>query len=149
MSASDEKDDTDLTNLNWVAGAPVPLPTNFSMSPPEYRSPTRAVRNCGSPFSEFGPTPTTSSHASPHSRPVEIVVTSPWRKENVANSTSQVCSVSQSSTPTNALHCSYHDHEAECRKPNCSYTCLIGMALRASSGTDGCLPVNEIYKYVE
>ena len=34
----------------------------------------------------------------------------------------------------------YHD------KPNCSYTCLIGMALKASTG---CLPVNAIYQYVE
>lgn len=31
-------------------------------------------------------------------------------------------------------------------KPNCSYTCLIGMALKASSG---CLPVNAIYQYIE
>lgn len=33
------------------------------------------------------------------------------------------------------------------RKPNCSYTCLIGMALQASK--NGCLPVNEIYKFIE
>ena len=31
-------------------------------------------------------------------------------------------------------------------KPNCSYTCLIGMALKASTG---CLPVNAIYQYIE
>lgn len=31
-------------------------------------------------------------------------------------------------------------------KPNCSYTCLIGMALKASNG---CLPVNAIYQYIE
>ena len=31
-------------------------------------------------------------------------------------------------------------------KPNCSYTCLIGMALKASRG---CLPVNAIYQYIE
>lgn len=31
-------------------------------------------------------------------------------------------------------------------KPNCSYTCLIGMAMKASTG---CLPVNAIYQYIE
>ena len=151
MSASDERDDVDLTNLNWVAGAPVPLPNNFSMSPPEYKSPIKTVRNQSSPCTSFrgcGPTSTTGSPASQcHSRPVEIVVTSPWRKDNVA--TSQTFSVTQSSNPTTPLRCGYHDNETECQKPNCSYTCLIGMALRASSGTNGCLPVNEIYKYIE
>ena len=32
-------------------------------------------------------------------------------------------------------------------KPSCSYTCLIGMALLASS--NGSLPVSGIYKYIE
>ena len=33
------------------------------------------------------------------------------------------------------------------RKPNCSYTVLIGMALKASKS--GNLPVSEIYKYIQ
>ena len=33
------------------------------------------------------------------------------------------------------------------RKPNCSYTVLIGMALRTSES--GALPVNEIYSYIQ
>ena len=33
------------------------------------------------------------------------------------------------------------------QKPNCSYTVLIGMALKASNS--GTLPVGEIYKYIE
>ena len=36
--------------------------------------------------------------------------------------------------------------DSEHNKPNCSYTCLIGMALKASNG---CLPVNAIYQYIE
>lgn len=32
-------------------------------------------------------------------------------------------------------------------RPSCSYSCLIAMALKASS--TGCLPVHEIYRFVE
>ena len=143
MSAVDESDDIDLTNLNWVAGAPVPLPANFSMSPPEHKSPS--IRNRASPYSPLRGG-ATSSPAS-QSRPVEIVVTSSWEEaESVA--TTQDTSLLHS-YPTTPIHGSHHERDSECQKPNCSYTCLIGMALRASPGTDGCLPVNEIYKYVE
>lgn len=148
MSATGVSDDVDLTNLNWVAGAPVPLPASFSVSPPDRKSPN--IRNRGSPFTPFHgccPVSVTNSPTS-QSRPVEIVVTSPWRKENL---THQTCSVSHncSSNPTTPLRGSNTGNESEYHKPNCSYTCLIGMALKASPATDGCLPVNEIYKYVE
>ncbi len=39
------------------------------------------------------------------------------------------------------------DEDSVHDKPNCSYTCLVGMALKAS--TNGCLPVNAIYLYIE
>lgn len=136
MSATD---DIDLTNLNWVAGAPVPLPANFSMSPPEQKSPT--IRNRGTPNSPFRGCASATSSPATHSRPVEIVVTSPWRKDSNQ--------VSQITVPTTPICDSIRENESECQKPNCSYTCLIGMALRASSGTDGCLPVNEVYRYIE
>lgn len=152
MSALRGSDDIDLTNLNWVPGAPVPLPANFSVSPPDQKSPS--ARNRGSPFSPLRGCTTISNTSSPasQSRPVEIVVTSPWRNENV--STPQSPSVlhdysNHPATPLRRRNHSISDNNSEHKKPNCSYTCLIGMALKASPGTDGCLPVNEIYKYIE
>lgn len=152
MSAIDENDDVDLTNLNWVAGAPVPFPANFSMSPPKHKSPS--IRNRTSPYSPFrgcGNLSTTSSPAS-QSRPVEIVVTSSCGKASATatpTSASDEINLSNYSNPTTPVRGNRHERDSEYQKPNCSYTCLIGMALKASPGTDGCLPVNEIYKYVE
>ena len=153
MSATGYSDDIDLTNLNWVSGAPVPLPANFSVSPPDQKSPN--TRNRGSPFSPFRGCTTISNASSPasQSRPVEIVVTSPWRNESSV-STPQSSSVLHSynnypATPLRRPNISIHEHDSGYQRPNCSYTCLIGMALKASPGTDGCLPVNEIYKYIE
>ena len=39
------------------------------------------------------------------------------------------------------------EEDSRTKKPNCSYTSLIGLALMASQ--DGCLPVSEIYTYIE
>ena len=153
MSApSGSEADIDLTNLNWVPGAPVPLPSNFSVSPPDQKSPIN--RNRGSPFSPFRGCTTisnTSSSAS-QSRPVEIVVTNSWRNDSASTPRSPSvlhnCS-SHPSMPVRRRNTSISASNSEYPKPNCSYTCLIGMALKASPGTDGCLPVNEIYKYIE
>lgn len=149
MSAPSRSEDIDLTNLNWVPGAPVPLPVNFSVSPPDQKSPSN--RNRGSSLSPFSGCTTASSPAL-HSRPVEIVVTNQWRNDNVSTPQSPSmlhnCS-SHPSTPQRRRNNSICDNNSEYPKPNCSYTCLIGMALKASPGTDGCLPVNEIYKYIE
>lgn len=141
MSVTVSNDDVDLTNLNWVSGAPVPLPANFSVSPPEHKSPT--IRGRASPYSPFRncvPS-TTNSPATPSSRPVEIVVASPWRKKSTPTHSSSEVRLHNNSTDQGDGN--------DYKKPTCSYTCLIGMALRASPGTDGCLPVNEIYKYIE
>ena len=142
MSVRSGSEDVDLTNLNWVSGAPAPLPSSFSVSPPDHKqSPT--IRNRLSPYSPFrscAPSSTASSPATPSGRPVEIVVASPWRKENVSK-TSLEANLHDDSTNK--------DRRNDRKKPTCSYTCLIGMALRASPGTDGCLPVHEIYKYIE
>lgn len=152
MSAATGSEDVDLTNLNWVPGAPAPLPASFSVSPPDQKSPSN--RNRGSPFSPFPGCTILSNTSSPasQSRPVEIVVTNSWRNENVFTPQSPPvlhnCS-SHPSTPQRRRNTSLCNNNSEYPKPNCSYTCLIGMALKASPGTDGCLPVNEIYKYIE
>ena len=122
----------DLTNLNWVSGAPVPIP---SVSPPGSRGNGRSHK----PFIGLGSAKKT----------ISVIATTP-KKNGICGSASSECKKTSKSTPrrvrrsiSNSMSISGGD------RPRCSYTCLIGMAMQASPYADGCLPVQEIYKYIE
>ena len=107
--------------LNWVVGTPAPI--HRPISPAQTSTPQRQrITVVATPIQHA------MMKSSPHcagetsNRSFDPVLLDPIEINH-----SQCCS-------------SY-------RKPNCSYTCLIGMALQASK--NGCLPVNEIYKFIE
>lgn len=106
--------DGDLTNLNWVAGTPVPI--NCSVSPKDTQ--TKASRGTA-------------------------VISQPMCASGVRATTS-----SRSIVPR-PTHCQDNQSRSQPqhKRPSCSYTCLIAMALKTSSTRS--LPVNEIYKYIE
>lgn len=194
----------DLTNLNWVAGIPVPM--NTSVSPPEgsrarkllFASSSASTRNGTETNSPTTPTvvpvrtkvlktplPTYKivvkdqtmltqdplSHTHPSSIPsperrdsvilanvvssseafqekidveMEKLITDASIDEDIIDIT---CMKEEEVKVVEASTCTEEDNiNAHSGKPNCSYTCLIGMALKASNG---CLPVNAIYQYIE
>ena len=185
----------DLTNLNWVAGIPVPI--NTSVSPPEgartkrlyFGSPSAAgqQQETGSPSTPTFAVPARTKSLKTPLPTYKIVVKdqtresscyspssnnpSPEKRDSVilANIVSSGNGYHESSTlepekiiieddeccidyektsggTTTAQVCAQGNRNLHLEKPNCSYTCLIGMALKASSG---CLPVNAIYQYIE
>ena len=205
INASKESGPDDLTNLNWVAGIPVPM--NTSVSPPDGSRAKKLFYGSSSTKNLLGPnqndpsTPATPNYGVPvRTKPLKtplptykIVVkdhasdsvhyanssnsSSPERRDSVilANivSSGNNCSGNRRSEfgcddkiVTDDNDMDYIDDDKEIEgfgaagasvaveeedstqntKPNCSYTCLIGMALKASSG---CLPVNAIYQYIE
>ncbi len=197
INASEESVPDDLTNLNWVAGIPVPM--NTSVSPPEGSKAKKLFYGSSSTKNLLGPHQKESSSPN-YCVPVrtkslktplptyKIVVkdhasnsinhanssnnSSPEKRDSVilANIVSSGNSCRRSEFGCDKI---VIDDEVECididkeiegfgaaeasiaaeeeentqnDKPNCSYTCLIGMALKASTG---CLPVNAIYQYIE
>lgn len=179
----------DLTNLNWVAGIPVPM--NTSVSPPEgsrikrlfFGSPSASdlLQEIGSPSTPtFTVPPRTKSQKTP--LPTYKIVlkdqshhtcsfgpSSPEKRDsvilaNIVSSGNGYHEIPELEEPdkiliedeccmdfekqggsTKMLVCSEETGNLQ-HKPNCSYTCLIGMALKASNGS---LPVNAIYQYIE
>lgn len=184
----------DLTNLNWVAGIPVPI--NTSVSPPEgarnkrlcFVSPSAKDiigqhQEAGSPSTPTFAVPARTKSLKTPLPTYKIVVkdqtresccyspSSPEKRDSVilANIVSSgngyhespsfeseriiiedgECCIGfnkQTSGSVTAQVCAQATRNLHLDKPNCSYTCLIGMALKASSG---CLPVNAIYQYIE
>lgn len=198
-NASEESGPDDLTNLNWVAGIPVPM--NTSVSPPDgsrSRKPfsgSSSTKNLLGPIQNEASTVATPNYGVPvRTKPLKtplptykIVVkdrtsdslpyasssnsSSPEKRDSVilANivSSGNNCTATRKSeflcdkidemdctddkemegfVTTGASVVVEEGESAHNDKPNCSYTCLIGMALKASSG---CLPVNAIYQYIE
>lgn len=79
----------------------------------------------------------------PRKYPVTVVATSiPQKDVNVAAPPHPPAGLQ----PGKTCH-KQPDQTGNHRKPNCSYTVLIGMALRTSE--TGALPVNEIYSYIQ
>ena len=173
----------DLTNLNWVAGIPVPM--NTSVSPPEgckvkklffgNSTPSSSKGELESPSGPVLGTPVARAKALKTSLPTYKIVLTPESRScsNLSSSASpekRDSVILANIVSSNGCHGGTPEVEAEkeeedCMvvgdakqpggleetstehdKPNCSYTCLIGMALKASSG---CLPVNAIYQYIE
>ena len=184
----------DLTNLNWVAGIPVPM--NASVSPPEgckakklvygspstrntlvhnhteLKSPTTPNLNVP-PRTKSLKTPLLTykivlkdSHANGFTHSHSDNKCSPEKRDSVilANIVSsghghEYCPEIDLEKPLDeeviiekeggslVEEVSTEDMESSNHnKPHCSYTCLIGMAMKASNG---CLPVNAIYQYIE
>ena len=135
--------DTELTNLNWVAGAPVPMqnpvsPTRkggFARSKhfPQHREGPSAHHAAGVAESRAG-SGFDGSFRGKDSSPFKREV---GRKEKAKKSSSK----------RGDKGGEVEEEEGRRKKPNCSYTSLIGLALMASE--DGCLPVSEIYTYIE
>ena len=204
INATEESGPDDLTNLNWVAGIPVPM--NTSVSPPEGSRAKKLFQGSSSTKNLLGlhqkepstpnalntgvpaktksvktplPTykivvkdrtrgdpvyhPNSSDNSSPDKRDSVILA-------NIVSSENNCNGIGRSECDCEKI---LIDDDVECididkeiggfgtaeapiavederstqnDKPNCSYTCLIGMALKASSG---CLPVNAIYQYIE
>lgn len=180
----------DLTNLNWVAGIPVPM--NTSVSPPEgsrtkrlfFGSPSAKDlliqhQDAGSPSTPTFSVPARTKSLKTPLPTYKIVVNKDHTRESCCYSPSSSPEKRDSVILANIVSSGngYHMHNLEPEKiviedddccidydkhcanlsaqrtgdlhldkPNCSYTCLIGMALKASSG---CLPVNAIYQYIE
>ena len=137
MSFTTQSTDVDLTNLNWVSGTPVPI--NCSVSPTEGNHRSRS--NTGNivlatPLRANASTSTSRSVGNNPSVKQTSTPKTPVTPPNVSRQSS--------STESQSLA---HPLQDAPTKPKCSYTCLIGMALKASD--KGCLPVNEIYRYLE
>lgn len=122
----------DLTNLNWVAGSPALL---RSLSPPREG---RGAGRSRQPSAFFGSPKRT------------VIATTPERTKKVASTS--VTSISNQTPPNNItprrIETPKSSNTSE-RRPKCSYTCLIGMAMKANPESNGCLPVHEIYRYIE
>ena len=152
--------DAELTNLNWVAGAPVPMQNPVS--------PTRkgAVFRNRHPLKDelktncAGAAPSTKtpklSSACPQesdgtgycsSKATQSTATPPHqpKREALKKDRTKDDKVSSKCCKDRAKDAA--GGESKAKKPNCSYTSLIGLALMASD--EGCLPVSEIYTYIE
>ena len=143
--------DTELTNLNWVSGAPVPMLRPVSPKKKETASRSKHARK-------------EEARTSPNVANSKIVKqTSSLCDAHAHANHGEAASLSPSSPPQTetpgeektkegkgAGHgdCNNSGGDADgAKKPNCSYTSLIGLALMASEG--GSLPVSEIYTYIE
>ena len=115
----------DLTNLNWVAGISVPITS--SVSPPNGRFPHHR----------------SSSKLSVSSQK-DLIDSAKKSKKDTKHSL-------PNTRLQNGRNVSMNVDEYGNKKPNCSYACLIAMALRAAANSNigGCLPVHEIYKCIE
>ena len=162
--------DTELTNLNWVAGAPVPMqnpvsPTrkggafarsrHLAQQQQQREDCARLTANHvderTSSRTFFTPRLVAESRlggggdVSLHSKdssPAQQLKRDGGRKEKAKKSSSK------RGRDNRGVEEGEAEEEKERRKkPNCSYTSLIGLALMASE--DGCLPVSEIYTYIE
>ena len=138
--------DTELTNLNWVSGAPVPMLRPVSPKKKETASRSKHARKEEA---------RTSSNVA-NSKSVSSLCDAQANHGEAASSSPS--SPPQTETPDEektkegkgAGHgdCNNSGGDADgAKKPNCSYTSLIGLALMASEG--GSLPVSEIYTYIE
>ena len=147
--------DTELTNLNWVAGAPVPMqnpvsPTRkggFARSKhfPQHREGPSAHHSPKqtSSLASFAPRLVAESKAgSGCDGSFRGKDSSPFKREAGRKEKGK-----KSSSKRGDKGGEGEEEEARTKKPNCSYTSLIGLALMASE--DGCLPVSEIYTYIE
>ena len=147
--------DAELTNLNWVAGAPVPMQNPVS--------PTRkgsALRGRYAQREEARVNSSTTKSAAKQSCSAQTPLLPNAVYSQQSNATN--CSTESAATQTLKREVLRKEktkdekgsksdradgEEAKDKKPNCSYTSLIGLALMASEG--GCLPVSEIYTYIE
>ncbi len=141
-------EDADLTNLNWVAGTPVPI--NLSVSPTKTHS-KPGSGNISAPAPRFSlPLPPSALVNASLGSPVANRVSqaaSRGRMQPLRPAVARVPVSSNSKPLASQSQREKATHTSTCRKPLCSYTCLIAMALKSSAS--GCLPVNEIYKYIE
>ena len=140
--------DSDLTNLSWVAGAPVPIQRPVSPTRKGAASRSKPLTRDESRISLSGSGKSLKGGASP--RPSQT-----WEKK-----TCHSIPVHEKHTPykrkgeTPKKEPKKEEREGgggwgdrRRKKPNCSYTSLIGLALMASERS--CLPVSEIYTYIE
>lgn len=82
----------------------------------------------------------------PRIYPVTVIATSIQQKEAASTNVTAPPHPRAGFQPDKSCHKQF-DLARHHRKPNCSYTVLIGMALRTSES--GALPVNEIYSYIQ
>lgn len=140
--------DLELTNLNWVSGAPVPIQHPVS--------PTRkgaALRNKGARKEEARPSLCGSAKS------VKRSASDSMESQGKSSYDSQHCKGTalqywpgeiikdRAKDGKGSVSSESSSEDIRGKKPNCSYTSLIGLALMASEG--GCLPVSEIYTYIE
>lgn len=145
--------DAELTNLNWVAGAPVPMQNPVS---PKRKGAASRNRH---PLKDEGKAANCGSSASSTKIP-KLSSAPQCLQESDATRIcgSKAATQSTATPPRQSKRDRSKDDKGSCKdrskdgargekKPNCSYTSLIGLALMASD--EGCLPVSEIYTYIE
>lgn len=140
--------DAELTNLNWVAGAPVPMqnPVSPKRKGAAFRSKHTlredAKLNCSiSNTKQSCPQISNNNHC----EKTALTMLQHSKSEIISSKKEDGKPIRNKSK---GEHRSVEDgEEPREKKPNCSYTSLIGLALMASDG--GCLPVSEIYMYIE
>ena len=148
--------DAELTNLNWVAGAPVPMqnPVSPKRKGAAFRSKhtlredikiNSSVSNTKQ--SQISNSKADTNHCEKSASTIiqqsKSEIISSKRDKRKADGGKSI----KSKNKGEQHHAVEDGEEPKEKKPNCSYTSLIGLALMASNG--GCLPVSEIYTYIE
>lgn len=151
--------DTELTNLNWVSGAPVPMQhpvsptkkgaalrsrhtqredarTNYGSTDAGAKSVKQSCSQTSIPAECQQDRSCGNTHCCQTASPQHSKRETPRREKSKGVGGCKSKRDKESGT-----------EEPKEKKPNCSYTSLIGLALMASEG--GCLPVSEIYTYIE
>ena len=149
--------DTELTNLNWVAGAPVPIqhPVSPTRKGAAFRSKHAQREEAKTTYGAAGTKhlKQTCSQTSiqregscsdAHCNETNAAPSHNLKKETAKKKDKGKDGKGGSKSNKEK---EFDAEEAKGKKPNCSYTSLIGLALMASEG--GCLPVSEIYTYIE
>ena len=141
--------DMELTNLNWVAGAPVPMQNPVSPTRKGAAALARSKlvvpqsrEDCVDRAGVSSGGKQTFSGGPRGGGVGERGRGEASRGSREPSSTQRLCQRGKKGKRGGE-----GEGEARGKKPNCSYTSLIGLALMASE--EGCLPVSEIYTYIE
>ena len=150
--------DTELTNLNWVAGAPVPMQNPVSPTRKAAAAAAAAALARGRQASQQLQAKDEKAHhwAAGSCTTPKLTPSSGGARQGGSGgrergrgeaTASRGGRDSQRREKARKSKREGEDEAGKQKKPNCSYTSLIGLALIASE--DGCLPVSEIYNYIE
>ena len=128
---------TPINALDWVPGMAAPI--HCPISPPATSKGRQPPSNSGA---------SSSSSSAQKRASTSNASTGPHVFKHLSGYTR--CTPPPASLALQSMypHCTFSSPAGpQYRKPTCSYACLIAMALKSAKA--GCLPVNEIYKFIE